>query len=315
MTRLVATSGQQASVIIPTKNRGALIEVAVDSALSAQAVGEILVVDDASTDDTRARLDRFGSRIRIVEGSFGNAATARNAGAAAANFPLLSFLDSDDEMLPDKIKCLAHAFHDRRVALAHGRIHVINARGDADPAKTASLEALFKKAEQLGTSYASLARHCAMFTSATVLRKDAFDETGGYDGSLPPPYEDLDLYLRLAVKWKLVYERCTVARYRVWRGNFDWVTHAKGTLAVAQKHLNMLESLVPEDERDRARYGFLRRMALSSQTLLRTHDARRFALAAFRAHPVSALKDFSMLRIVIASALPRFILERRRRIT
>src|SRR5437016_3897599 len=64
-----------ASVVIPTRNRGALVERAVESALQASGVGEVIVVDDGSTDDTVVRLERFGQDVRVLSGMFGSAPT------------------------------------------------------------------------------------------------------------------------------------------------------------------------------------------------------------------------------------------------
>lgn len=303
---------EQASVVIPTKNRSRFVEGAVESALCADGVAEVIVVDDGSTDDTPTRLKRFGPRIRIITGDFGGAAAARNAGARQAHCQLLAFLDSDDEMLPQKVSCTSPRFSDASVGLVHGRMEVIDEQGEVDVEQTRAHERLFERGDQLGTHYADLARHCGMFTSATVIRKSAFDDVQGYDESLPPPYEDLDLYLRLSLKWLLVYEHCQVVRYRVWRGNFDWQVHSSGLLAVAKKHLESLPNSLSARELPEAKYGFLRRAAISSQTLLRKKETRRFFLAALRASPVHALRDPGFVRIPIATFIPKGILKKRR---
>ena len=92
------------SVIILTYNRSAVVTRAVESALSCvRPDDEVLVVDDGSTDDTAAALARFGDRIRYLPGPHGGAGRARNRGVAAASRPLVAFLDSDDEWVPDKL--------------------------------------------------------------------------------------------------------------------------------------------------------------------------------------------------------------------
>jgi glycosyltransferase involved in cell wall biosynthesis len=92
------------SVVIPTYNRARLVERAVASALRAIDAGdEIIVVDDGSVDDTESVLAQFGSRIRYLRVPNGGPGKARNHGIVAARNPLIAFLDSDDEWLPDKI--------------------------------------------------------------------------------------------------------------------------------------------------------------------------------------------------------------------
>jgi glycosyltransferase involved in cell wall biosynthesis len=92
------------SVIIPTYNRGQLLVRALRSVLAAIEQGdEVIVVDDASTDDTNDRLSPFMDRICYLRLPHGGAGRARNAGLAQARNPLISFLDSDDEWMPDKL--------------------------------------------------------------------------------------------------------------------------------------------------------------------------------------------------------------------
>lgn len=92
------------SVVIPVYNRASLVGRAIRSALAAISDGdEIIVVDDASTDQTPERIREFGDRIRYIRVSHGGAGKARNAGIAASRCSLVAFLDSDDEWMSDKL--------------------------------------------------------------------------------------------------------------------------------------------------------------------------------------------------------------------
>ncbi|MFN8516358.1 MAG: glycosyltransferase family A protein [Chloroflexia bacterium] len=92
------------TVAIPTYNRADLLPRAIDSALAAIAPGdEVLVVDDGSTDDTASVMARYGEPVHYLPVAHGGLAAARNAGLANAGSPLVAFLDSDDEYLPDKL--------------------------------------------------------------------------------------------------------------------------------------------------------------------------------------------------------------------
>jgi glycosyltransferase involved in cell wall biosynthesis len=94
------------SVVIPTRNRANLVGEAIESALS-QRVGqvEVIVIDDASTDDTANVLTRdFGSRIQLLRMPHRRGAgAARNAGVRLARGELVAFLDDDDLWLPGKL--------------------------------------------------------------------------------------------------------------------------------------------------------------------------------------------------------------------
>ncbi len=94
------------SVVIPTRNRSRLLNVALRSALRQRGVDlEVIVVDEASTDDTPALLAAVGdARVRILrhEAPRGLSA-ARNHGAEEAHGEWIAFLDDDDLWAPEKL--------------------------------------------------------------------------------------------------------------------------------------------------------------------------------------------------------------------
>lgn len=94
------------SVVIPTYNRAATLPRAIKSVLSQDYINlELIIVDDASTDETAEVLSRFEDpRIRIIvhEKNKGFAG-ALNTGAHAARGDFIAFQDSDDEWLDGKL--------------------------------------------------------------------------------------------------------------------------------------------------------------------------------------------------------------------
>jgi glycosyltransferase involved in cell wall biosynthesis len=95
---------EHVSVIIPTYNRAHLVSGAVKSALAAMEPGdELIVVDDGSTDATEAALAPLRDRICYFRTENGGAGPARNYGLRKARHPLVAFLDSDDEWMPDSL--------------------------------------------------------------------------------------------------------------------------------------------------------------------------------------------------------------------
>ena len=99
-------SSPRASVILPNYNRAHLLGAAVASVLNQTFDDfELLIIDDASTDDSRQIIAEFrDDRIRALfhEQNQGGGG-ARNTGIFEAKGQYLAFLDSDDEWLPDKL--------------------------------------------------------------------------------------------------------------------------------------------------------------------------------------------------------------------
>jgi glycosyltransferase involved in cell wall biosynthesis len=102
------TAPPSVSVVIATYNRSALLRQAVRSMLE-QTISdiELVIVDDASTDDTPAtlkELEALDSRIRSIRlASNAGPGEARNRGIAVARSDLIAILDDDDIALPDRL--------------------------------------------------------------------------------------------------------------------------------------------------------------------------------------------------------------------
>lgn len=122
------------SAIITTKNRRELLQKAVESVLNQTYQDmECIVVDDASTDETRAYLEGIkDTRIKRVfitpeESKGGN--YARNRGIQASKGEFLAFLDDDDEWFPTKLEKQIALFENPEVGLVFcGHIDVYDYR-------------------------------------------------------------------------------------------------------------------------------------------------------------------------------------------
>jgi glycosyltransferase involved in cell wall biosynthesis len=181
------------SVIIPTHNRRDLVCEAVASVLQQRdAVAEVIVVDDGSSDDTRGALAAFGSAVRYVYQSTQGVAAARNHGVRLAGGTWLAFLDSDDLWRPDKLaRQLAYqAEHPALRASQTGEIWIRNG---------IRVNACRHHRKPDGDIFASSVARCVVSPSAVMLRRDLFDALGGFDESLPV-CEDYDLWLRLGAR-------------------------------------------------------------------------------------------------------------------
>jgi glycosyltransferase involved in cell wall biosynthesis len=84
------------SVVIPAHNAGEVITEALQSVREqTRPAGEIIVVDDGSTDNTNDMVEAFKDAVLLRQSEQG-AAAARNAGVRRATKPYLAFLDADD---------------------------------------------------------------------------------------------------------------------------------------------------------------------------------------------------------------------------
>lgn len=98
------------SIIVPVFNAGSYIEETI-AMVRAQTFKnwELILVDDCSADDSRARIERCIARengdIRLIAKDVNEgAAKARNTGITAARGRYIAFLDADDIWMPDKLE-------------------------------------------------------------------------------------------------------------------------------------------------------------------------------------------------------------------
>ncbi len=99
------------SIIINNYNYGRFLAEAIDSALNqTYSPVEVIVVDDGSTDNSRAIIARYGDRIVPILKKNGGIASAYNAGFAASSGEIICFLDSDDYFIPTKVELVVQEF-------------------------------------------------------------------------------------------------------------------------------------------------------------------------------------------------------------
>ena len=194
------------SVVIPTYNASAWIEETLESVVRQTHPADclaILVVDDASPDDTVSIVRRFlarcslKSRVVVREVNSGPGAT-RNAGWKMADGDWIQFLDQDDQLAPHKIELQAQA-----------------ASRAADDVAVVYSNWIWKKVSQEDGSWRASGSVHAPFVDddpllrilqqldfghvgPTLIRKSFLTRVGGFD-ERPNLGEDIDLMLRLAM--------------------------------------------------------------------------------------------------------------------
>ena len=125
------------SVVVPTHNRARLLGVALDS-VEGQTLGEgeIVVVDDGSTDDTLAVLEARAAppagwtRVVVSQANAGVSA-ARNAGARRCTGEFIVFLDSDDILHPPALELYRRTLRESGADYCYAPIEMTD--GDGRP--------------------------------------------------------------------------------------------------------------------------------------------------------------------------------------
>lgn len=207
------------SVIIPTFNRALFLPQAIDSVI-AQTVGdlEIIIVDDASTDDTVAVVARYAGDPRV--GYLRNErnagiARSRNRGIEATSAPFIAMLDSDDVWLDrDKLAMqIAAMSRMANCALLGTDATVIDANGNA-------VGAIRNLASDRWIR-ATLFVKNQFVNSSVLIRRSALDDVGMFDEDIPL-IEDYELWLRIARRHCVANLRRRTTGYRVHSANISW---------------------------------------------------------------------------------------------
>jgi len=181
------------SVIIPTRNRAAMVREAVDSVLAQKdARLELIVVDDGSTDETPEVLSSYRDRIRLIRQDNRGVSAARNRGVQAARGEWIAFLDSDDLWLPGKLRAQLSFFasHPGLLICQTEEVWIRNGRR-WNPKKY--------HAKPSGYCFGRLLERCLVSPSAVMMHRSLLDGVGLFDESLPA-CEDYDLWLRIGCR-------------------------------------------------------------------------------------------------------------------
>jgi glycosyltransferase involved in cell wall biosynthesis len=185
------------SIIIPTYNAVQTLVPLLES-ITPQLVPaiEVIVVDDASTDDTVRRIAGFPVTC-LVQGANAGPAAARNRGAAAASGVWLIFTDADTEFRPDTLLAIKEALDrsggDALVGTYAGK--------PANFGLIPRYKALWEYCaidQRMAVDDYGLARYFTWAPRPGVVRKSVFEAVGGFDTRFRgADLEDLDLGYRL----------------------------------------------------------------------------------------------------------------------
>jgi glycosyltransferase involved in cell wall biosynthesis len=182
------------SIIVPTHNRALQLKETVDSILNQTYSNfEIIIVSDASTDDTKNVVANFkDERIRFFElpSNLRLPSRVRNFGASKAEGDLIAFCDDDDIWLPRKLRVQIDQ-------LRHNpKLNLISSRASLFPGYERILG--YIQFRNNIVNYDNLLKDNTIVTSSVLMRTSLFRELGGFDESITLHIgEDWDLWLRV----------------------------------------------------------------------------------------------------------------------
>lgn len=167
------------SVVIPVHNAAHTLDECLQAlCLSEYADYEIIVVDDASTDETVLVARQYPCRVISLPENVG-AARAKNLGVKEAEGGIILFTDADIVLPPDTLRIVAEHFQDRSVAGVVGLL--------AEKLRYSNFSSHFKNLwmhytyRRLAASREAEQGVGVFLTSIAAIRKEIFEQMGGFD--------------------------------------------------------------------------------------------------------------------------------------
>jgi len=226
------------TVVVPAYNEAAGIEATVRSIVASDyTMVEVIVVDDGSTDETAAIVERLGlPGVRLVRQRNAGKAAALSTGIRHASYELVVLVDGDTILRPDTVRRIVQPFADPCVGGVSGNAKVANRRGLLGRWQHLEYVVGFnldRRAFDVLQSIPTIPGAAGAFRKRALLGVGMVsDETLA---------EDTDLTMSLLrAGWKIVYEESAVAfteapqsLSQLWRQRYRW---CYGTLQSMWKH-------------------------------------------------------------------------------
>ncbi len=230
------------AVVVPAYNEEMVVVRTIEALLASDMPGfEIVVVDDGSTDQTRARVEAsFSGNLRVRLFSCANAgkASALNYGIERTGAEIVIALDADTLFRPNAVRLLARHFQDPSVAAVAGNAKVgnrVNLLTNLQALEYITSQNLDRRAFEVLNSISVVPGAIGAWRRSLVL------EAGGFSGETLA--EDADLTLAIVRRgYRVRYEERAIAWTEapdtvsgLLKQRFRWTF---GTLQAAWKHLD-----------------------------------------------------------------------------
>ena len=266
------------SVVLPTHNRSRWLRDAISSVLGQTSRSlELLVVDDASDDDTREVVASFQDpRLRYLRNETNRKLSAsRNRGIREARGEWIAFLDDDDVWLPEKLEkqlaLLGRA--GPKTGLIYTGLQIVHresgaVRGTLYPSRRGDLSEALRESNYV------------LAPSTVLVRRDLLAAAGCFDESLRYG-EDYDLWIRLAPHAPFDFVAEPLVRYGFHPNGMtrSWTSWAAAIEPLLWKHRGYLGG--------RMRSEYLVAIGISRCMSGHMAGGRIAFLQAIRSHPFS----------------------------
>jgi glycosyltransferase involved in cell wall biosynthesis len=208
--------GPTISVVVPAYNEERHIAEALDSVLAqTRSPLEVIVIDDGSTDETLAVVDRYRERIRVIRQENRGCPGAFDTGFREAQGEFVALCPADDIWEPEKLEWQQDALRERpEVDVIFGAARRFGlARGDHDrPARSGVLEGHWFAGEMY--------RRNLIPDPSAVVRRSLYLDMGGYEALVG---EDYEFWMRaLASGAVFCFDPRLVVRLREHGGNLSY---------------------------------------------------------------------------------------------
>lgn len=185
------------SILIPYKNTARFLPECIHSILAQEYPHwEILAVDDHSTDNSWAVVEAFAKnedRIRTYKNTGEGIIHALRTAYLHSSGNLITRMDSDDIMVPEKIGSMVHAL----AAMGHGHLALGKVRYFSDrgiSAGYARYERWLNLLTETGSNYTEIYKECCIPSPCWMVYRQDLDACGGFTHNRYP--EDYDLAFR-----------------------------------------------------------------------------------------------------------------------
>jgi glycosyltransferase involved in cell wall biosynthesis len=199
------------SIIMPAHNASKFLCEAIDSVLGQTYKNiELIICNDASTDDTQQIIDKYqlDSRVKYISNVENEGISSSiNKCIGLSNGKFIARMDADDIMAPNRLSLqVKYLLEHDDIYMLGGAIELINKNGDILKKRKYPLD--HEKIVKTFFYYSPFCNPCLIF------RKEVFQEVGLYNSNLDGA-EDLDLIARIIVKFKTANLNEILLKFRI----------------------------------------------------------------------------------------------------